>query len=184
LLWELGKLIYQEEGLDIEIPAEPVTLPALGRAERLGWEVELLRLTPGDHVVGLHREALWAQGVLSSGELEGQWDDQTVRVVGLVVVRQPPPIAKGHVFITLEDEEGLADLIVRSDVYQQYRGVLQSAPLLRVEGRLQREGHTLSVLVHKAAVLGHRGSCSTGQRIGSLSAQMHPSTETSSATEA
>jgi error-prone DNA polymerase len=158
LLWELGGLVYQEEGLDIEMPVEPVTLPALSRAERLGWEVELLGLTPGDHVMGLYREVLQAQGVLSSGELEGQRDGQMVRVAGLVVVRQRPPTAKGHVFITLEDEEGLVDLIVRPDVYERYRGVLQSAPLLQVEGRLQREGHALSVLVVRAAALRHRGT--------------------------
>ena len=51
-------MVYREEGLDIEIPVEPVTLPALGRAERLRWEIELLGLTPGDHVVGLHHDSL------------------------------------------------------------------------------------------------------------------------------
>jgi error-prone DNA polymerase len=158
LLWELGGLVYPEEGLDIELPVEPVTLPALGQAERLGWEVELLGLTPGDHVVGLYREALRAQGVLRSGELGRQRDGQTVRVAGLVVVRQRPPTAKGHVFITLEDEEGLIDLIVRPDVYERYREVLRGVPLLLVEGRLQREGHALSVLVHEVAALRHTGS--------------------------
>ncbi|MFB0536590.1 MAG: hypothetical protein ACETWR_16600 [Anaerolineae bacterium] len=74
LLWELGSLVYPEEGLDIEVPVEPVTLSAPFQAERLGWEVELLGLTPSDHLVGLYREALRAQGVLSSGELEGQRD--------------------------------------------------------------------------------------------------------------
>jgi error-prone DNA polymerase len=153
LLWELGGLVYQEEGLDIEVPLESVKLPALGRAERLGWEMDLLGLTPGDHVVSLYREALRAQGVLGSGELEGQRDGQTVRVAGLVVVRQRPPTAKGHVFITLEDEEGLVNLIVPPNVYERYRGALQNAPLLLVEGRLQREGHALSVLVHRAVAL-------------------------------
>jgi len=156
LLWELGGLVYQEEGLDIEVPVEPVALPALGRAERLAWEVELLGLTPGDHVMGLYRQALRAQGVLSSRKLEEQRDGQTVRVAGWIVVRQRPPTAKGHVFITLEDEEGLVNLIVRPDVYERYRGALRSAPLLLVEGRLQREGHALSVLVYRAAALGHQ----------------------------
>jgi error-prone DNA polymerase len=115
--------------------------------------MELMGLTPGDHVVGLYREALRAQGVMSSGDLEGQRDGQTVRVAGLVVVRQRPPTAKGHVFITLEDEEGLVNLIVRPDVYQRCRDVLRGAPLLLVEGRLQRERYALSVLVHRAAAL-------------------------------
>jgi len=63
---------------------------------------------------------------------------------------QRPPTAKGHVFLTLEDEEGLVNLIVRPDVYEQYRDALRNAPLLWVEGRLQREGQAVSVLVHRA----------------------------------
>jgi error-prone DNA polymerase len=54
------------------------------------------------------------------------------------------------VFITLEDEEGLLNLIVRPDVYHQYRDVLRDTPLLLVEGRLQRKGHALSALVRTA----------------------------------
>jgi error-prone DNA polymerase len=70
-----------------------------------------------------------------------------------VVVRQRPPTAKGHVFVTLEDEEGLINLIVRPNVYARYKRALRNAPLLWIEGRLQREGQALSVLVHKAAPL-------------------------------
>jgi len=150
LLWELGGLDYPEDGLDLEALVDPVDLPALDQAERMAWEYELLGLTPGDQVMSLYREALRAQGVLSSGELAGRQDGQTVRVAGWVVIRQRPPTAKGHVFITLEDEEGLINLIVRPDVYERYRDALRHAPLLRVEGRLQREGDATSVLVRRA----------------------------------
>ena len=150
LLWELGGLDYPEEGLDLEALVDPVDLPALGQAERMAWEYELLGLTPGCQVMSLYREALRAQGVLSSGELAERQDGQTVRVAGWVVVRQRPPTAKGHVFITLEDEEGLINLIVRPDVYGRYRDALRHKPLVRVEGRLQREGDAMSVLVRRA----------------------------------
>src|SRR5512136_35166 len=102
----------------------------------MAWEYELLGLTPGDQVMSLYREELRAQGVLSSGELAERQDGQTVRVAGWVVVRQRPPTAKGHVFITLEDEEGLINLIVRPDVYERYRDALRHEPLVQVEGRL------------------------------------------------
>lgn len=153
LLWDLGGLHYREEGLDVEVPVEPVALPMLTEAERLGWEYELLGLAPSDHVMRLYREQLQAQGVLTSGELEERRHGQTVRLAGLVVVRQQPPTAKGHVFITLEDGEGLVNLIVRPDVYERYRHALRNAPLLLVEGRLQHEGHVISVLVHRAVAL-------------------------------
>jgi error-prone DNA polymerase len=157
LLWALGGLVYQEEGLDIEVPVVPASLPALDQAEQMAWEYEILGLAPGDQVMSLYRETLRAQRVLSSGELPSRRNGERVRVAGWAVVRQRPPTAKGHVFITLEDEEGLVNLIVRPGVYERYRDVLRNTPLLWIEGRLQREGHALSVLVYRAAALGSPG---------------------------
>lgn len=153
LLWELGGLVYSEEGLDFGGAVEPVTLPALSAAERMRWEYELLGLVPDDHVMNLYRETLDAHGVLSSQALAEQRDGQKVRVAGRVVVRQRPPSAKGFVFITLEDEMGLVNLVVRPRVYKWCRDVLRTAALLLVEGQLQREGEALSVLVHSAVKL-------------------------------
>ena len=153
LLWALGGLLYQEAGLDIAAPVEAVELPVLGHAERLAWEYELLGLAPGDHVLAPYRPKLRGLGVLSSGELSGRRDGETVRVAGWAVVRQRPPTARGMLFITLEDEEGLMNLLVRPEVYERYREALRNAPLLWVEGRLQREGVVTSVLVHRAAAL-------------------------------
>jgi error-prone DNA polymerase len=68
-------------------------------------------------------------------------------------------LTKRNVFLTLEDEEGLVNLIVRPDVYERYRDALRNAPLLWVEGQLQREaterpeGGALSVLVQRAGGL-------------------------------
>jgi error-prone DNA polymerase len=151
LLWELGGLIYQEEGLDVQVPVTPVVLPPLVRGERLAWEYELLGMAPGDHIIGLYREMLRAQGVLSTAELQSRRDGERVRVAGWPVVRQRPPTAKGHLFVTLEDEEGLANLIVRPNVYERYRAALRNEPLLWIEGKVQREGYALSVLVERAA---------------------------------
>jgi error-prone DNA polymerase len=74
-------------------------------------------------------------------------------VAGLIVVYQRPPTAKGHVFVTLEDEGGLVNLIVRPDVYGRYKKVLRNARLLWAKGKLQREGLVTSVLVHAAAII-------------------------------
>ncbi|MFN2291474.1 MAG: DNA polymerase III subunit alpha [Anaerolineae bacterium] len=153
LVWELGGLIYQEEGLDIQVPAAPVVLPPLARGERVAWEYELLGMAPGDHVIGLYREMLQAQGVLSTAELQSRVDGERVRVAGWPVVRQRPPTAKGHLFVTLEDETGLANLIVRPNVFERYRAALRNAPLLWIEGKVQREGYSISVLVERAAAI-------------------------------
>jgi error-prone DNA polymerase len=158
MLWELGGLVYQEEDLAIEVPVEMVPLPALDRAERLAWEYELLGLAPGDHVMGLYREEMEARAIFRSSELKDREDGQIVRVAGFAIVRQRPPTAKGHVFITLEDEEGLVNLIVRPRIFEQYRDALRNAPLLWAEGRLQREGRAMSVLVYRAGALGSPGA--------------------------
>jgi len=63
-------------------------------------------------------------------------------------------LVKRHIFITPEDKEGLADLIVRASVHEQHPDALRNAPLLLVEWRLQREGRAVSVLAYSAAVLG------------------------------
>ena len=153
LLWELGGLFYQEDGLDVEAAVEVVDLPRLSRAERMAWEYELLGLAPGAQVMDLYREMLQARGMISSGVLATRQDGEIVRVAGWAVVRQRPPTAKGHLFVTLEDEEGLMNLIVRPQVYERFREALRNAPLLWVEGRVQRAGDALSVLVRRAGRL-------------------------------
>ena len=156
LLWELGGLEYQEEGLDLDVPVEEVALPDLALGERLAWEHELLGMTPGSHVMDLYREKLHRRGVLVSRELEARRDGETVQMAGVPVVRQRPATAKGFLFITLEDETGLSNLIVRPNIYDRYRDALRNAPLLWVKGRLQREGNAISVLVHRAEALSRR----------------------------
>jgi error-prone DNA polymerase len=177
LLWQLGGLVYQHESettrttdrvhgvhaINIEVPVEPAVLPTLGQAERMAWEYELLGLAPGDHVMALYREALQKRGFLSSRDLDARQDGEMVRLAGYAVVRQRPPTAKGYLFITLEDEDGLINLIVRPHIYERHRNALRNAPLLSVEGQLQREGHAQSVLVHSAAALGPPASQSPGQ---------------------
>jgi error-prone DNA polymerase len=153
LLWELGILDYQTPGLDLEVPVERVVLPVLKRAEQYSWEHELLGLTPGSHVMDLYRAELQDRGVLSSGQLAGRRDGEIVQTAGFAVVRQRPPTAKGFLFITLEDEEGLVNLIVRPNVYERYKDPLRNAPLLWVRGKVQREGGAMSVLVYRAAPL-------------------------------
>ena len=150
LLWELGTLVYHQDGLDLDVPVSPADLPALDRLGHLLWEYELLGLAPDDHVMGIYREKLRARGVLSSRELAACQNGDTVRIAGVVVVRQRPPSAKGMVFLTLEDEEGLVNLIVHPQVYERYHNALRNAPLLVAGGRFQREGRATSIVVQQA----------------------------------
>jgi error-prone DNA polymerase len=71
----------------------------------------------------------------------------------LVVVHQAPPTAKGFHFITLEDESGMMNIIVRPQVYDQYRRTLRGSRLLLIEGVVQQEDGASSILARRAAAL-------------------------------
>ena len=153
LLWELGGLIYLEDGLDLEASVAPVDLPALGQVEQTLWEYELLGMTPGEHLMSAYRERLRARGILSSADLAARRSGARVLVAGLVIVRQRPPSAKGRVFLTLEDEEGLINLVVRPKVYDRCRDALRNHPLLLIEGQVQHGSGATNVQVYQAVPL-------------------------------
>jgi error-prone DNA polymerase len=152
MLWALGDLRYEEEAL-LEEPATPVDLPPLEEGEVLSWDYELLGLSPDDHPLRLWRARLSARGVLTAAELADQPAGRIVQVAGLAVVRQAPPTAKGHLFITLEDETGLANLIIRPDLYQREEAALHNSSVLLVAGLVQREGKAVSLLVRQVLPL-------------------------------
>jgi len=77
-------------------------------------------------------------------------------VAGIVLVRQRPGTAKGITFVTLEDETGVANLIVRPDVWKRWRSAALNATVLLAHGRLQRHGRVIHVLTTKLENLSHR----------------------------
>lgn len=123
LLWELGKIDFREESLDLELPPDDIELPALTREELVDLEYGYLGLNVGEHVMALYRDRLAAQGVLDSRELASVPDGATVRVAGLQVIRQRPSTAHGMAFVSLEDEWGLMNVVVSPAIYERYRQV-------------------------------------------------------------
>ena len=102
-------------------------------------------LTTNKHLMHHLRHELRGQGVLSASDLRSAPDGDWVDVAGVVIVRQRPGTAKGFLFITLEDETGMSNVIVVPDVFQANRTVLQSAGILRVEGPLQVQDGVIHV---------------------------------------
>jgi error-prone DNA polymerase len=155
VLWALGQLTYRVEELPLDFPTEAVDLPPLSASETLAWERHVLGLPSGtgEHVMTFYRPWLVEQGILSSRDLARQPDGAAVRVAGLVVVHQSPPTAKGFHFLTLEDEAGLIDLILRPPVYARYRRVLQNEPVLIAEGAVQRQEEVTNLLVGRVIPL-------------------------------
>lgn len=79
----------------------------------------------------------------------GQRDGRHVRLAGLVLVRQKPGSAKGVMFITLEDETAIANLVIWPSLYEKQRRLILTASMMGVEGRIQREGDVVHVVVRK-----------------------------------
>jgi len=95
-------------------------------------------LTTGPHLMNCLRNDLTARGILSADDLTRARHQSWVKTAGVVIVRQRPGTAKGFLFITLEDETGIANLIVTPDLFQQNRLLLRSAGILLAEGVLQQ----------------------------------------------
>jgi error-prone DNA polymerase len=119
-------------------PLRPMTLE-----ERIGADYEGTGLTIGPHPMALCRQTLALKGVQRAIDLPRGRSGRRVRVAGAVITRQRPGTAKGFVFLTLEDETGIANIIVRPDLFSDHRRVIVSEPYLIVEGTLQiQEGVT------------------------------------------
>ena len=103
-------------------------------------------MTTGPHLIEHLRADLRRRGVLSAAEIcAAAGRHAASRPAGAVIVRQRPGTAKGFVFLTLEDETGMCQAIVRPDLFREYRTVIVGSGTLVVEGRLQKQDGTLSV---------------------------------------
>ena len=101
-----------------------------------------------NHPVFFLREELRRQRSITCDEAMQARDGRWVEVAGLVLLRQRPGTAKGVMFITIEDETGIANLIVWPSVYEKQRRIILSAGMLGVRGRVQREGEVVHIIAH------------------------------------
>lgn len=147
LIWELGRL-QPEDGLQLASDDE-VQLPGLTRREKLNMEYNVLGLSTEDHMMAVLRESLSLRRICHSEDIRDAPTGLSLVCAGLVVVKQAPPTAKGFRFITLEDEFGFINVIVRPRIYEQFRRVIRSEPILLVEGEIQREQAVVNVLARR-----------------------------------
>ena len=121
-------------------PLKPMT-----ESERLVADYAGTGLTIGRHPMALRRHELTMRGVMRAIDLRDGRQGRRVRVAGMVITRQRPGTAKGFVFLTLEDETGIANVIVRPDLFAESRAVVVDEPFLLVEGVLQQQDGVVSV---------------------------------------
>ncbi len=122
----------RDEGAEI-----PVTLPAMPVCEHVVADYQTLRLSLKAHPLSFLRPDYTARGFARASDLAGRTSGSAVKLAGVVLIRQRPGSAKGVCFITLEDESGVANLVVWPDVMTRYRKVIMSARLIEVQGHLQ-----------------------------------------------
>ncbi|MBM3779641.1 MAG: DNA polymerase III subunit alpha [Acidimicrobiia bacterium] len=128
-------------------------LPVMGADERLQADYAGMGLTIGPHPMALRRVDLSLRGVLRATDLPGVRDGRRVRVAGMVITRQRPGTAKGFVFLTLEDETGIANVIVRPDLFDRQRLTIVGQPFLVVDGVLQQQDGVVSVRAERVSAV-------------------------------
>ncbi|HKB24437.1 MAG TPA: DNA polymerase III subunit alpha [Methylomirabilota bacterium] len=131
----------------------PSPLKEMTEVERLVADYGGTGVTLGRHPMALRRAELARRRVLAARELAGVPHGEAVRVAGSVIVRQRPGTAKGFVFLTLEDETGIANVIVTPPLFARYRLTLVAAPFLLVEGVAQQQDGVASVRATRVSAL-------------------------------
>ena len=138
-------------GAPVEEP--PAALPPSTASEEVAADYAALGLSERAHPMAMLRPRLAARRVRTARELVGLRDRAAVEVAGLVIVRQRPATASGLVFVSLEDETGIANLVLMPDVYERFRPLVRGAAFLVVQGRVERNGQVVNVRVRSVSQL-------------------------------
>jgi len=118
---------------------QPAQLPAMPLSEHVVNDYQTIRLSLKAHPMGFLREHYAGQKFIPADQLKNIRDGKRLSIAGLVLIRQRPGSAKGVVFITLEDETGIANLVVWPDVFEKQRKIVMGARLIAVHGIVQRD---------------------------------------------
>ena len=143
-----GPLLEQQNEVDAPSPLAP-----MNHEERLVADFHGTGLTVGPHPMAYRREWLNAMGIRRACELRDLPTGKRIRIGGCVITRQRPGTAKGFVFLSLEDETGVANAIVRPDMFHENRLLLTSERFLAVEGILQNQDNVISVRAERVQPL-------------------------------
>lgn len=126
---------------------ESLQLPAPGELDEIRADYRSVGLSVSRHPMDVFRSTLVCRGVRRCGDLARAAHGESTRVAGLVANRQRPGTANGVVFMTLEDETGMANLVVWPRVWERYRRIARRSSMVGVSGTVQRDGEAVSVLV-------------------------------------
>ncbi|MEZ5831479.1 MAG: error-prone DNA polymerase [Dongiaceae bacterium] len=142
-------------GWPSHIPMEDLSapLPAMSLGEQVLEDYQTIGLSLRAHPVSLLREPLDRLGVAPNNTLATAEDGSRIKVAGLVLVRQRPGTASGVIFMTLEDDVGIANIVVWPKVFEAYRRIVLGGRMVTIEGKLQREGLVVHVIADRVTDL-------------------------------
>ena len=145
-LWQVAEVSGRNAPLFEQLaPEEDSPLAEMSGIEETMADYGGLNLTTGPHLMHYFRGELNRRGVTPMARLKDCRNGQLITVAGAVIVRQRPGTAKGFVFLTMEDEGGTVQAIIKPDLYRQHRQLIVTSPLLLIEGPLQIQDGTISV---------------------------------------
>ncbi|MGH9356674.1 MAG: OB-fold nucleic acid binding domain-containing protein, partial [Terriglobia bacterium] len=146
-LWQVERATRPAGSLlkDLQDSSSVSPLKPMTAEERLLADFQGAGMTVGRHPMAYRRKELNARGVRTAAELRGAPDGKQVQIAGSVICRQRPGTAKGFVFLSLEDETGIANAIVAPDLFRRERVTLVEEPFLLIEGKLQNQDGVISV---------------------------------------
>ncbi|MDQ7248937.1 error-prone DNA polymerase [Dongia sedimenti] len=130
---------------------EGAGLPEMPLSQHVIEDYRALQLSLKRHPMAFLRAHLARRGMIASDGLAACKNGQKIAVAGLVLVRQRPGTASGVIFMTLEDERGIVNVVVWSHLFERARGVVMSAKLIGCEGKLQVEGQAPHQVIHVVA---------------------------------
>jgi error-prone DNA polymerase len=142
-------LFVYAEARDEGSEAAPAILPAMPLSEHVVNDYQTIRLSLKAHPMHFLREHYAGRKFVTADELKTIRDGKRLSIAGLVLIRQRPGSAKGVVFITLEDETGVANLVVWPDVFEKQRKIVMGARLMAVHGVVQSEEGVIHVVARR-----------------------------------
>lgn len=162
-LWQVQRTGRPEGPLlraNRNLGGEPLThapLKQMTATERMVTDYAGMGLTIDRHPMSYRREQLRRDGILSAKELRGVRDGVFVRTAGCVIARQRPGTAMGFIFLSMEDETGIANVIVAPDVYERHRSIVTRSKFIRVDGQLQSQEGVIHVKAMRLVELSEEG---------------------------
>ncbi|HWJ87809.1 error-prone DNA polymerase [Shinella daejeonensis] len=146
-----------------EVKEPAISLRAMAAGREVVEDYSHTGLSLRRHPVSFLRADLARRRIVSCAEAMGSRDGRWLEAAGIVLVRQRPGSAKGVMFVTVEDETGIANLVVWTKVFEKFRRIILSSGMIAVKGRIQREGEVVHLVAHRITDLS-RELASIGQR--------------------